>query len=109
MNVSHEGRPYQVTHLFLISLRATPEILLQLVRVRWNIEGWNWIRDKQLHEDTYRYKCVGAGTMATLCTANQRIPRLAGFRPIRAGMLTAIQDITALFTIVRRHQGPNIN
>ena len=45
-----EGKPFQATYLFLTSLRTTPEALLQLVRGRWSIEGWHWIRDTQLHE-----------------------------------------------------------
>jgi hypothetical protein len=51
---SRDGKPFQATHLFLTSLRTTPEALLQLVRDRWSIEGWHWIRDTQLHEDAYR-------------------------------------------------------
>jgi predicted transposase YbfD/YdcC len=34
----------------LASLRTTPEALLQMVRERWSIEGWHWIRDTQLQE-----------------------------------------------------------
>ena len=36
---SRDGKPSQVQHLFLTSLRTTPEALLQLVRDRWSIEG----------------------------------------------------------------------
>jgi hypothetical protein len=49
------GKPFQATHLFLTSLRTTPEALLQLVRNRWSIEGGHLIRDTQLHEDSHRY------------------------------------------------------
>ena len=59
---SREGRPFQATHLFLTSLRTTPKALLQLVRDRWSIEGWHWIRDTQLHEDAHRFRGNGAGT-----------------------------------------------
>ncbi len=68
---SRDGKPFRATHLFLTSLRTTPEALLQLVRDRWSIEGWHWIRDTQLHEDAHRYRGNGAGTMATLRTAAQ--------------------------------------
>ena len=34
---TRDGRPFQATHLFLTSLRTTPEALLQLVRDRWSI------------------------------------------------------------------------
>ena len=43
-----DGKPFQAMHLFLTSLRTTPEALLQQVRARWSIEGWHWIRDTQL-------------------------------------------------------------
>ena len=43
--------------------------MLQLVRDRWSIEGWHWIRDTQLHEDAHRYRGNGASVMATLRTA----------------------------------------
>jgi len=42
---TREGKPFHATHLFLTSLRTTPEALLQLVRDRWSIECWHWIRD----------------------------------------------------------------
>ena len=42
---SRGGKPFQATHLFLASLRTTPEALLQMVREPWGIEGWHWIRD----------------------------------------------------------------
>jgi hypothetical protein len=34
---SRDGKPLQAQHLFLTSLRTTPEALLQLVRDRWSI------------------------------------------------------------------------
>jgi len=77
---TRDGKPFQATHLFLTSLRTTPEALLQLVRDRWSIEGWHWIRDTQLHEDAHRYRGNGAGVMATLRTAALNLLRLAGFR-----------------------------
>jgi hypothetical protein len=40
-------------HLFFTSLRTTPEFLMQLVRDRWSIEGWQWIIYTQLHEDPH--------------------------------------------------------
>jgi predicted transposase YbfD/YdcC len=65
-----DGKAFQATYLFLTSLltmvTATPDALLQLVRVRWSIEGWHWIRDIQLHEDAHRYRGNGAGAMTTL-------------------------------------------
>lgn len=97
-----DGKPFQATHLFLTSLRTTPEALLQLVRDRWSIEGWHWIRDTQLHEDAHRYRGNGAGVMATLRTAALNMLRLAGFRSIRAGLQTVMHDIKALLVKARR-------
>jgi predicted transposase YbfD/YdcC len=83
---SRDGKPFQAQHLFLTSLRTTPEALLQLVGDRWSIEGWHWISGTQLHEDAHRFQGNGAGVMATLRTTALNLLRLAGFRSIRSGM-----------------------
>jgi hypothetical protein len=44
--------------LFITSLRTTPAALLQVVRDRWCIEGWHWIRGTELHEDRHRYAAM---------------------------------------------------
>jgi predicted transposase YbfD/YdcC len=103
---SRDGQPLQATHHFLTSLRTTPEALLQLVRDRWSIEGWHWIRDTQLHEDTHRYRGNGAGAMATLRTAALNLIRLAGFQSIRAGMQAVMHDITTLLAMALRQPRP---
>jgi predicted transposase YbfD/YdcC len=97
-----DGKPFQANHLFLTSLRTTPEALLQLVRDRWSIEGWHWITGTQLHEDAHRYRGNGAGVLATLRTAALNLLRLAGFRSIRAGLQAVMHDITALLAMARR-------
>ena len=97
-----EGKPFRATHLFLTSLRTTPEALLRLVRDRRSIDCWRWIRDTQLHEDAHRYRGNGAGVMATLRTAALNLLRLGGFQSIRAGMQAVMHDITALLAMVRR-------
>ena len=99
---TRDGKPFQATHLFLTSLRTTPEALLQLVRDRWSIESWHWIRDTQLREDTHRYRGNGAGVMATLRTAALNLLRLAGFRSIRTGLQAVMHDITVLLAMARR-------
>jgi hypothetical protein len=103
---TRDGRPFQATHLFLRSLRTTPEALLQLVRDRWSIEGWHWIRDTQLHVDAHRYRDNGAGVMATLRTAALNLLRLAGFRSIRAGLQAVMHDITAPLAMAWRRPEP---
>ena len=97
-----EGKPFRATHLSLTSLRTTPEALLRLVRDRWSIECWHWVRDTQLHEDAHRYRGNGAGAMGTLRTAAMNLLRLAGFQSIRAGMQAVMHDIKALLAMVRR-------
>ena len=104
---TRDGKPFQATHLFLTSLRTTPEALLQLVRDRWSIEGWHWIRNTQLNEDAHRYRGNGAGVMATLRTAAMNLLRLAGFRSIRTGLEAVMHDITALLAMVRRQPQPD--
>jgi hypothetical protein len=99
---TRDGKPFQATHLFITSLRTTPETLLRLVRDRWSIEGWHWIRDTQLHEDAHRYRGNGAGVMATLRTAALNLLRLAGFQSIRAGLQAVMHDITALLAMAMR-------
>ena len=101
-----DGKAFQATHLFLTSLRTTPDALLQLVRDRWSIEGWHWIRDTQLQEDAHRYRGNGAGAMATLRTAALNMLRLAGFQSVRGGMQAVMHDITALLAMARRRPQP---
>ena len=99
---TRDGKAFHVTHLFLTSLRTMPEALLQLVRDRWSIEAWHWIRDTQLHEDHHCYRGNGAGVMATLRTAAMNLLRLAGFRSIRNGLQAVMHDITTLLAMARR-------
>ena len=103
---TREGKPFQAQHLFLTSVRTTPEALLQLVRDRWSIECWHWIRDTQLHEDSHRYRGNGAGVMASLRTAALNLLRLTGFQSIRAGMQAVMHDIRALLSMAMRQPEP---
>ena len=101
-----DGKPFQATHLFLASLRTTPDALLRLVRDRWSIECWHWIRDTQLHEDAHRYQGNGAGALATLRTTALNLLRLSGFQSIRAGMQAVTHDISRLLRMARRQPEP---
>jgi hypothetical protein len=76
--------------------------LLRLVRERWSLESWHWIRDTQLREDAHRYGGNGAGVMATLRAAAMNLLRLAGFGSIREGLQAVMHDITALLAMARR-------
>jgi len=102
-----DGKTFRQTHFFLTSLRTTPEALLQLVRDRWSIESWHWIRDTQLDEDAHRYRGNGAGAMATLRTAALNLLRLGGFQSIRAGMQAVTHDIATLLAMARRQPKPS--
>jgi hypothetical protein len=121
---SRDGKPFQATHHWFInlrtyrcdtslrtyrcdtSLRTTPEALLQLVRDRWNIEAWHWIRDTQLHEDDHRFRGNGAGAMAMLRTAALNLLRLAGLQLIQARMQAVMHDITALLAMAMKQPNP---
>ena len=99
---SRDGKPFKARHLFLTSLRTTPEALLRLIRERWSIESWHWIRDTQLHEDKHRYRGNGAGVLAMLRTAALNLLRLAGFNSIRDGLHAVMHDIKALLAMAMR-------
>jgi hypothetical protein len=97
-----DGKPFKAKHLFLTSLRTTPDALLRLVRDRWSIEAWHWIRDTQLHDDAHRYRGNAAGVMGSLRTAALNLLRLAGFQSIRSGMQGVMHDIGELIAMARR-------
>ena len=99
---SRDGKPFQARHLFITSLRTTPEALLRLIRERWSIESWHWIRDTQLHEDRHRYRGNGAGVLAAMRTAALNLLRLAGFDSIREGLYAVMHDIKALLAMATR-------
>ena len=71
-----DGKLFKATHRFITSLRTTAEALLRLVRERWSIESWHWIRDTQLNEDDHRYRVNCARVMAALRTAAMNLLRL---------------------------------
>ena len=100
-------KPFKAVHRFITSLRTTPEALLRLVRERWSIESWHWIRDTQLHEDDHRYRGNGAGVMAALRTAAMNLLRLSGFNSIREGLQAVMHDISALLAMARQQPEPN--
>ena len=95
-------KPFKARHLFLTSLRTAPEALLRLIRERWSIESWHWIRDTQLHEDKHRYRGNGAGVLAAMRTAALNLLRLAGFDSIREGLHAVMHDIRALLAMAMR-------
>ena len=103
---TRDGKPFQAQHLFITSLRTTPEALLRLVRDRWSIEGWHWIRDIRLHEDAHRYRGNGAAVMSALRTAALNLLRLSGFQSIRTVLQAVMHDITTPLAMARRQPEP---
>ena len=57
-------------HLFLASVRTTPEVTHFLIRQRWSIENeWQWARYAQLGEEAHCYATrIGAPVFAFLRT-----------------------------------------
>jgi hypothetical protein len=106
---SRDGQPFRASHLFLNSLSNTPRALLRLVRDRWSLEGWHWIRDTQLQEDAHRYRYRGnaAGALASLRSAALNLLRLDRFESIRSGLQAVCHDITVLLAMARRQPAAN--
>ena len=96
------GKPFQARHLFITSLRTTPEALLCLIRERWSIESWHWIRDTQRHEGKHRYRGNGAGVLAAIRTAALNLLRLAGFGSIGEELPAVMHDNRALLAMAMR-------
>jgi len=99
---TREGKPVKAKRMFLTSLRICPEALIQLIRERWSIEGWHWIRETQLHEAKHPYRGNGAVVLATLRTSALNLLRLAGFDSIRDGLHAVMHNITALLAMAMR-------
>ena len=88
-------------HLFLTSVRTTPQTLLRLVRQRWSIENeWHWARDAQLGEDAHRYaNRIGAPVFAFLRTIVMNLLRRGGYRSIRQGLRELAYDIQGMLEL----------
>jgi hypothetical protein len=80
--------------------------MLQLVRDRWSIEGWHWIREPQLHKDAQYKRGNGAGVMDMLRNTGLNLLRLTGFLSIHAGVQAVMHDITALLAMARHRPKP---
>ena len=88
-------------HLFLASLRTSPDALLRLIRQRWSIENeWHWARDAQLGEDAHRYaNRTGAPVFALLRTSAMNLLRRGGYRSIRQGLRELAYDIKGMLAL----------
>ena len=88
-------------HLFLTSIRTSPDALLRLIRQRWSIENeWHWARDAQLGEDHHRYaNRTGAAVFSFLITVVMNLLRRAGYRSIRQGLRELAYDIQGMLAL----------
>lgn len=99
--LTRKGRRCVRRHLFLTTLRTTPEVLLRLIRQRWSIENeWHWARDAQLGEDAHRYaNRIGAPVFASLRTIVMNLLRRGGYRSIRQGLRELAYDIQGMLAL----------
>jgi predicted transposase YbfD/YdcC len=90
-----------VRHLFITSIRTTPEALLRLIRQRWSIENeWHWARDTQLGEDAHRYaNRIGAPVFSLLRTVVMNLLRRGGYRSNRRGVRSLSHDINGILRL----------
>ena len=91
----------RVRHLFITSIRTTPEGLLRLIRQRWSIENeWHWARDTQLGEDAHRYtNRIGDPVFSLLRTVVMNLLRRSGYRSIRRGLRALAHDIKGMLAL----------
>ena len=71
-----------------------PKDLLQVAGARWNIDGWNWIHNTQLHEDAHRNQSNGAGVMTTMRTAGMNLLSLIISSHPETAYKTVMHDTT---------------
>lgn len=99
--ITRKGSTTTRRHLFLTSIRTTPEALLRLIRQRWSIENeWHWARDAQLGEDAHRYaNRTGAPVFSFLRTVVMNLLRRGGYRSIRQGLRELAYDIKGILAL----------
>jgi hypothetical protein len=99
--LTRKGKRKIRRHLFLTSVRTTPQALLRLIRQRWCIENeWHWARDAQLGEDAHRYaNRIGAPVFAFLRTIAMNLLRRGGYRSIRQGLRELAYDIQGMLAL----------
>jgi hypothetical protein len=88
-------------HLFLTSIRTTPDALLRLIRQRCSIlNEWHWAGDAQLGEDAHRYaNRTGVPVFSFLRTVVMNLLRRGGYRSIRQGLRELAYDIKRMLAL----------
>ena len=103
--IKRKGKRSVRRHLFITTVRTTPEALLRLIRQRWSIENeWHWARDTQLGEDAHRYanryaNRIGAPVFSFLRTVVMNLLRRGGYRSIRRGLRALAHDIKGMLAL----------
>ena len=95
------GKGSIARHLFITTVRTTPEALLRLIRQRWSIENeWHWPRDTQLGEDAHRYtNRIGASVFSFLRTIVMNLLRGGGYRSMRRGLRKLAHNIEGMLAL----------
>ena len=98
---TRKGTRGTARHLFITSIRTTPEALLRLIRQRWGIENeGHWARDVQLGEDAHRYADrTGVAVFSFLRTVVMNLLRRGGYRSIRQGLRELAYDIKGMLAL----------
>jgi predicted transposase YbfD/YdcC len=98
---TRKGTRGTARHLFITSIRTTPEALLRLIRQRWSIENeWHWARDTQLGEADHRYaNRTGVAVFSFLRTIVMNLLRRGGYRSIRQGLRELAYDIKGMLAL----------
>lgn len=98
---TRKGTRGTTRHLFITSIRTTPEAMLRLIRQRWSIENeWHWARDAQLGEDAHRYaNRTGVAVLSFLRTVVMNLLRRGGYRSIRQGLRELAYDIEGMLAL----------
>ena len=99
--IKRKGKRSVRRHLFITTVRTTPEALLRLIRQRWSIENeWHWARDTQLGEDAHRYaNRIGAPVFSLLRTVVMNLLRRGGYRSVRRGLRALAHDIKGMLRL----------
>ena len=98
---TRKGSRGTACHLFITSIRTSPQALLRLIRQRWSIENeWHWARDTQLGEDDHRYaNRIGVAVISFLRTIAMNLLRRGGYRSIRQGLRELAYDIKGMLVL----------
>jgi predicted transposase YbfD/YdcC len=98
---TRKGTRGTTRHLFITSIRTTPEALLRLIRQCWSIENeWHWASETKLGEDHHRNaNRTGVAVFSFLRTIVMNLLRRGGYRSIRQGLRELAYDIKGMLEL----------